>query len=697
MEFQYALRFESGERRGEVVPISVVTARGGSFTIGRKPGNSLQVTDPSVSGKHAELDVDGESVGIRDLDSTNGTHVGGRRVRQASLAHGDDFVLGAVEFRLLDTARPVDDLPASNGDLVLETDPAPAMVGDELGATRIQPRDDALEITAEDLARSRRSSKLGPIVVVVLAAVGGGLWWWLKKGDGAGAGGGRRGAAVAAVSPPAGNLLTKGYSFEGSSVFEEGNGWAPDESQAARFDGSSGARVSGRRGARAEVYRGETALLTSDAVAVPSNARSLRAMASVGGTGAGEVSLGLRFTSRDGVASSTVWSSPFTIAAEPADEPSVVSVVGLAPAGMDEVAVLVRGEGAGDARPSEDDESSDAVPSEIDVDDVALVPAQDSGLEAARHDEWSVTPVGGDGGGSVRAVAVSALDQPLVSSLRVHTTERVVDLSDLAMSGADGSVSLTVSSAGEAALRAEPVLVQAGVATMGPEGFASHGTSFERAGTTDVLLGSNASLVRIHFDPPVDLTARPAGEHVVVRGKVPAGAKIRIQVEFSAERTRAERLARQAKDARSAGDSGASLRIWSELLASVPFEQRLVDQAANEQAELIAEGRDALKALAQEVERARFFGLADLFREKLERVRALGAQFEGSVLEESCEALAEQIESELVALDAGKDRNERLRLEAVEAVLERRGEQGLATRVGRYKDGDREDGQREDS
>ena len=129
----------------------------------------------------------------------------------------------------------------------------------------------------------------------------------------------------------------------------------------------------------------------------------------------------------------------------------------------------------------------------------------------------------------------------------------------------------------------------------------------------------------------------------------------------------------------------------------MPFEQRLVDQAANEQAELIAEGRDARKALAQEVERARFFGLADLFREKLERVRALGAQFEGSVLEESCEALAEQIESELVALDAGKDRNERLRLEAVEAVLERRGEQGLATRVGRYKDGDREDGQREDS
>ncbi|MEM9378834.1 MAG: FHA domain-containing protein [Planctomycetota bacterium] len=693
MEFQYALRFESGERRGEVVPISVVTARGGSFTIGRKPGNSLQVTDPSVSGKHAELDVEGENVGIRDLDSTNGTHVSGRRVRQASLAHGDDFVLGAVEFRLLDTARPIDELPASNGDLVLETDPAPLPPGGgDLGVTQIQPRDDGIEITAEDLARSRRSSKLGPIVVVALAAVGGGLWWWLKKGDADGAGGGRRGAAVAAVAPPAGNLLTKDYSFEASGAFESGAGWASDESLAALFDRSSGARVSGRRGARAEAFRGEAALLVSDPVRVPSQSRALRATARVGGNGAGEVSLGLRFRSNDGLATSTVWSSPVRLAAESPEEPLEATVVGLAPPGMDEVAVLVRGEGAGEPRPAEEDEDSDAAPSEIDVDDVALVPANDAGLAALRHDEWSVTPVGGDGGERVRAIAVSALDRPLVSSVRVQTSERVVDLSEIALSGEGGSAALAVTSAGEATLRAEPDLVQAGVATMGPEGFASHGTSFERPGTTDLLLGSNATLVRVHFDPPVDLRARPAGEHLVVRGKVPAGATITLQVEFAAERTRAERLARQAKDARAGGDSGEALRIWSELLATVPFEQRLVDQAANEQAELIAEGRDALKALAQEVERARFFGLADLFREKLERVQALGVQFQGSVLEETCAALAEEIRGELVALDAGRDRNERLRLEAVEAVLKRRGEQGLATRVGRYKDGEREDG-----
>ena len=136
MESQYALRFESGERRGEVIPISVVSASGGTFTIGRKPGNSLQVTDASVSGKHAELDVGAGSVAIRDLDSTNGTLVGGQRVRQASLGHMDEFVLGAVEFTLLDTSQPASNGAASAApdELVLE-DPGELVLdlGDALG------------------------------------------------------------------------------------------------------------------------------------------------------------------------------------------------------------------------------------------------------------------------------------------------------------------------------------------------------------------------------------------------------------------------------------------------------------------------------------------------------------------------------------------------------------------------------------
>ena len=219
MTFQYSLRFESGERRGEVVPLTIVAAQGGTFTIGRKPGNSLQVTDVSISGRHAELAIDDDGVALRDLNSTNGTQVAGRKVRRAFLEPGDEFTLGAVEFTLVDgvpdgasgggpAAAAPSVPPDSSGDddagfdeLVLEEpdeDPgevapaasmprkapaqAPAQVPakaapakaapaaprrepqpapmEGLGETQLMPQEDGLEITAEDLARSAKSSKL---------------------------------------------------------------------------------------------------------------------------------------------------------------------------------------------------------------------------------------------------------------------------------------------------------------------------------------------------------------------------------------------------------------------------------------------------------------------------------------------------------------------------------------------------------
>merc|ERR1712091_11695 len=109
MDYQYALRFETGERRGEVVPILVDAAAGGVFTVGRRPGNSLQVTDGSVSGRHAEIVVSAVGVTIRDLGSTNGTLVGGQKMSEFALQHHGQFSLGAVEFTLLDQTQKAAD------------------------------------------------------------------------------------------------------------------------------------------------------------------------------------------------------------------------------------------------------------------------------------------------------------------------------------------------------------------------------------------------------------------------------------------------------------------------------------------------------------------------------------------------------------------------------------------------------------
>ena len=45
------------------------------ITVGRSPENILAIPDQEVSRKHAELSAQGDGVHLKDLGSTNGTHV----------------------------------------------------------------------------------------------------------------------------------------------------------------------------------------------------------------------------------------------------------------------------------------------------------------------------------------------------------------------------------------------------------------------------------------------------------------------------------------------------------------------------------------------------------------------------------------------------------------------------------------------
>ena len=66
-------------------------------TIGRAPENTLHLEDPSVSGRHAQLEQVGEEYQLTDLDSTNGTRVNGELVTSATLRVGDRIRFGKVE------------------------------------------------------------------------------------------------------------------------------------------------------------------------------------------------------------------------------------------------------------------------------------------------------------------------------------------------------------------------------------------------------------------------------------------------------------------------------------------------------------------------------------------------------------------------------------------------------------------------
>ena len=65
--------------------------------LGRSKDVDLQVSDPNVSRRHAELRQEGATYWLIDLDSTNGVEVRGKRVKRLKLEDGTRFTVGSTE------------------------------------------------------------------------------------------------------------------------------------------------------------------------------------------------------------------------------------------------------------------------------------------------------------------------------------------------------------------------------------------------------------------------------------------------------------------------------------------------------------------------------------------------------------------------------------------------------------------------
>ncbi len=66
-------------------------------TIGRAADNLVQIDDPSVSSRHAQLHQAGEIFHLQDLGSAYGTRVNGQAVTSVVLHSGDRIRFGKVE------------------------------------------------------------------------------------------------------------------------------------------------------------------------------------------------------------------------------------------------------------------------------------------------------------------------------------------------------------------------------------------------------------------------------------------------------------------------------------------------------------------------------------------------------------------------------------------------------------------------
>ncbi len=73
--------------------------------VGRKGENNIQLVHRGVSGRHAEIRwIDGR-VQLKDLQSTNGTFVNGKRISEVELRSGDELRFDAVGYRVIYGAK----------------------------------------------------------------------------------------------------------------------------------------------------------------------------------------------------------------------------------------------------------------------------------------------------------------------------------------------------------------------------------------------------------------------------------------------------------------------------------------------------------------------------------------------------------------------------------------------------------------
>ena len=90
------LRILSGSQRGQEYPL--VRER---YEVGKDEANDIVLQHQTVSRQHCELIREPGGYRLRDLDSTNGSMIDGRRVRDAMLSPGAVVSIGQVDIQVL--------------------------------------------------------------------------------------------------------------------------------------------------------------------------------------------------------------------------------------------------------------------------------------------------------------------------------------------------------------------------------------------------------------------------------------------------------------------------------------------------------------------------------------------------------------------------------------------------------------------
>ena len=84
---------------------------GKPLILGRGVASDVPIYEPTISRRHAELTVAADGVHVKDLGSSNGTSINGRRITTGRLGPSDSVSFGKLTFQLQAIAAPGDAAP----------------------------------------------------------------------------------------------------------------------------------------------------------------------------------------------------------------------------------------------------------------------------------------------------------------------------------------------------------------------------------------------------------------------------------------------------------------------------------------------------------------------------------------------------------------------------------------------------------
>ena len=143
----------------------------GEVSLGRSRSCTVRVDHESVSRTHALVTLAHGTALLKDLNSSNGTFVAGRRIlNETILRSGDRLQLGAavVEYRLLEPSGPVERTALLTPSAAAEL---PSGAGESIDPPSAPHAASPLEISADDLFRSVDEVAAGGPPVVAAAAL----------------------------------------------------------------------------------------------------------------------------------------------------------------------------------------------------------------------------------------------------------------------------------------------------------------------------------------------------------------------------------------------------------------------------------------------------------------------------------------------------------------------------------------------